>query len=57
MGIGLSEAQRQELLAALGNPAPYGGLWSSAKVARWIGEKLGRKVWPQRAGSTCATWG
>jgi transposase len=44
----LSEAQRQELLAALGKPAPYGGLWSSAKVARWIGERLGRKVWPQR---------
>ena len=44
----LSEAQRQELLAALAKPSPYGGLWSSAKVARWIGEKLGRKVWPQR---------
>jgi transposase len=44
----LSEAQRQELLKALGKPSPYGGLWSSAKVARWIGERLGRKVWPQR---------
>jgi len=44
----LSEAQRQELLVALGKPSPYGGLWSSAKVARWIGERLGRKVWPQR---------
>lgn len=44
----LSEAQRQELLGALGKPSPYGGLWSSAKVARWIGERLGRKVWPQR---------
>jgi len=44
----LSEAQRQELLEALGKPSPYGGLWSSAKVARWIGERLGRKVWPQR---------
>src|SRR5690242_13120913 len=31
----LSEAQRQELLTALGKPSPYGGLWSSAKVARW----------------------
>ena len=44
----LSEAQRQELLTVLGKPSPYGGLWSSAKVARWIGERLGRKVWPQR---------
>lgn len=44
----LSEAQRQELLTALGRPSPYGGLWSSAKVARWIGERVGRKVWPQR---------
>ena len=44
----LSEKQRQELLEALGKPSPYGGLWSSAKVARWIGERLGRKVWPQR---------
>jgi len=33
---------------ALGKPSPYGGLWTSAKVARWIGERLGRKVWPQR---------
>jgi len=44
----LSEAERQELLAALAKPSPYGGLWKSAKVARWIGERLGRKVWPQR---------
>lgn len=44
----LSEAQRQELLAALAKPSPYGGLWTSAKVARWIEERLGRKVWPQR---------
>ena len=44
----LTEAQRQELLEALAKPSPYGGLWSSAKVARWIGERLGRKVWPQR---------
>ena len=44
----LSEAQRQELLAALAKPSLYGGLWTSAKVARWIGERLGRKVWPQR---------
>jgi len=44
----LSEAQRQELLTALGKPSPYGGLWTSAKVARWIEERLGRKVWPQR---------
>ena len=44
----LSEAQRRELLAALGRPSPYGGLWTSAKVAQWIGERLGRRVWPQR---------
>ena len=44
----LSDSQRQELLAALSKPSPYGGLWTSAKVARWMGERLGRKVWPQR---------
>ena len=44
----LSEAQRQELLAALAKPSPYGGLWTSAKVTRWIAERLGRKVRPQR---------
>jgi transposase len=44
----LSEAQRQELLVALGQPAPDGGLWSSAKVAQWIAKRIGRKVWPQR---------
>ncbi|HVP68507.1 MAG TPA: winged helix-turn-helix domain-containing protein [Anaeromyxobacteraceae bacterium] len=44
----LSEAQRQELLVALGKPSPYGGLWTSAKVARWMEERLGQKVWPQR---------
>ncbi len=44
----LSETQRRELLTALAKPAPYGGLWTSAKVARWIEERVGRKVWPQR---------
>ncbi len=44
----LSEAQRRELLVALSRPAPDGGLWTSGKVARWMAERIGRKVWPQR---------
>lgn len=44
----LSEEQRSELSAALEGPAPRGGLWSGPEVARWMSEKLGRTVRPQR---------
>lgn len=44
----LSPALRAELEAALEQPAPDGGLWTGPKVARWMGEKLGRTVHPPR---------
>ncbi len=40
--VALSVAAAIELLTALGKPAPYGGLWSSSKVARWNWEGIGR---------------
>ena len=36
------------LRAALAAPPADGGLWTGPKVARWMGARLGRKVWPQR---------
>ena len=36
------------LRAALGAPPADGGLWTGPKVARWMGARLGREVWPQR---------
>ena len=44
----LSPEQLAELPAALEGPAPRGGLWSGPEVARWMSEKLGRPVRPQR---------
>jgi transposase len=44
----LSVEQRAELSAALEGPAPRGGLWSGPEVARWMSQKLGRTVRPQR---------
>jgi transposase len=44
----LSDAQVAELESALDGPAPDGGLWSGPKVAKWMGDKLGRKVQQQR---------
>lgn len=44
----LSEEQRAALSTALEKPAPRGGLWSGPEVARWMSEKLGRTVRPQR---------
>ncbi len=37
-----------ELTAALGGPAPDGGLWTSRTVAGWMSERLGRAVAVQR---------
>jgi transposase len=55
----LSPAQRDELRAALGGPAPGGGLWTCRKVADWIGGRLGRPAaeargweWMRRLGFT-----
>jgi transposase len=36
--------QQEELRAALGGPAPDGGLWTGRKVAAWIGARVGRPV-------------
>jgi transposase len=44
----LTPGQREELRAALGGPAPDGGLWTGRKVAAWMGERLGRPVGEQR---------
>jgi transposase len=44
----LDERGREELAEALQKPPRDGGMWNSRKVARWIEEKTGRKVHPQR---------
>lgn len=44
----LSPEQQAWLKQALGAPPPGGGLWTGAKVARWILEQTGRRVYPQR---------
>lgn len=40
----LSPEQQRELLEALMQPAPDGGLWNGNKVAQWISQKIGREV-------------
>src|SRR5215213_3897372 len=40
----LNAALREELRQALSGPAPDGGIWTCAKVAAWMGERLGRPV-------------
>lgn len=44
----LNDSQLQQLRAALEKPPDDGGLWSGPKVARWIEQKTGQKVWAQR---------
>lgn len=44
----LSAEQQSELSGALEGAAPGGGFWSGPEVARWMSEKLGRMVSPQR---------
>lgn len=45
----LLEATQQEVLrAALGGPAPDGGLWTGRSVAAWMSAALGRAVSVQR---------
>ena len=44
----LDARQREELGEALSSPPPGGGMWTSRKVAEWIGERTGRQVGPQR---------
>jgi len=44
----LDDAQHAALRAALGGPAPDGGIWTSRHVARWIAGAIGRPVDPAR---------
>jgi transposase len=44
----LSQEEQEELRAALQHPPEDGGIWSGPKVAQWMGQRLGRKVAPQR---------
>jgi len=44
----LDAAQQQALRAALGGPAPDGGVWTCRHVAAWIGAAIGRPVDPAR---------
>lgn len=40
----LNDELQEELRVLLSGPPPDGGLWTSPKVAAWMGEKLGREV-------------
>jgi transposase len=44
----LDAAQQAQLQDALAGPAPDGGLWTGRQVARWMSQRLGRPVSPQR---------
>ncbi len=44
----LDAAGQRALVRALAGEAPDGGLWNGPKVARWIGERLGRRVHARR---------
>ena len=44
----LSAQLQAQLVAALEEPPPDGGLWTGRKVAQWILARTGRKVYPQR---------
>jgi transposase len=46
----LDAAGRAALTAALTEPPPEGGLWTAAKVAKWIGERTGREKVPAQRG-------
>jgi transposase len=44
----LDAAQQAQLHAALGGPAPDGGIWTCRSVAAWMSQMLGRPVSEQR---------
>lgn len=44
----LNEVQLSQLRQALSRPPDDGGVWSGPKVARWIEQQTGQKVWAQR---------
>jgi transposase len=41
---------RRALEAALAQPPPGGGLWTCARVAAWIADRIGRKTVPAQRG-------
>jgi transposase len=43
----LTDAQRADLFAALKKRPPDGGLWSGPKVAAYVRDRWGVRVWPQ----------
>jgi transposase len=43
----LSSAQRADLFAALKKRPPDGGLWTGPKVAAYVRDRWGVRVWPQ----------
>jgi transposase len=43
----LTPAQQQELEQAITGPTPDGGLWTGPKVASWIAERTGRRIYHQ----------
>lgn len=44
----LDDEQQALLWQALQEPSPDGGLWTGPKVAAWMSQLLGKKVFPQR---------
>jgi transposase len=44
----LSPAFVEKLRARVLEPPPDGGLWTGPKLAKWIEQETGQKVWPQR---------
>lgn len=44
----LDDEQQAILWQALQEPPPDGGLWTGPKVAAWMSQLLGKKVFPQR---------
>lgn len=45
----VSTAVREELRHRLATPPDDGGVWTGPKVARWLSDRLDRRVAPQRA--------
>lgn len=45
--LALTAAQRAELLAVLKKRPPDGGLWTGPKVAAYVRDRRGVRVWPQ----------
>jgi transposase len=44
----LAPSLEHELWQALQGPAPDGGIWTGPKVAQWIADKTGKRIYRQR---------